>query len=241
MKCGFIRCIYGIYDDSHRLLARRKKIDVDIDIIKNNKYNTPFKVYIFGKDNYDRMVEKGFDCVLVNENPHPFDLIKHQYRNKMELILYALENDYDSVVYMDWDCIPTKPIPDDFWETNSKRGIFQACLQKYKNPKCIWRHNIVNDPQYDYIICRIVANGGWLYVREKSFMKDSISCWEEVGTPDNDEIGYARQMDKMTGGWMGQEHFWDNYESQFCNLRKMSPFSDQQLKSKNECFIHVLK
>jgi hypothetical protein len=55
VKRGFIRCVWGIYDDSHRITARRSKIDADIKRIKGNAFNEPFRVYIYGKDNMERM------------------------------------------------------------------------------------------------------------------------------------------------------------------------------------------
>lgn len=227
-KRGFIRCIYGIYDNSHRLLARRQKIDADIANIKINKFNEPFKVYIFGKDNFDRMTNLGFDCVLVNENPAPFDLIKHQYRNKMELIKCALENDFESVAYLDWDCVPIKKLSDNFWEINEKRGLFQACLQQYHRVKCPWRS----------IDSRKVGNGGCTYFKNKDVIYNSIKCWESVGMPDNDEIGYAKYMDELMGEWKGDDYFWENFENMFCNLHKSSPHSAEKLRSKDYCFIH---
>jgi transposase len=39
MKRAFIRGVWGIYDNSNRLLARRSKIDNDIDRILKNKFN----------------------------------------------------------------------------------------------------------------------------------------------------------------------------------------------------------
>ena len=71
-------------------------MEEDIKGIINNKFNQPFTTYVMGKENYENLLklgikDKGHDCKLVNENPFTFDLIKFQYRNKMEIIKYALQ------------------------------------------------------------------------------------------------------------------------------------------------------
>ena len=239
-KNGFIRCVYGIYDNSHRLLARRQKIDTDIARIKKNEFNEPFKVYIFGKDNFERITALGFDCVLVSDDPAPFDLIKHQYRNKMELIKYALEHDFESVVYMDWDVRPKKKIEDleNFWKTFHDRGEFSACLQYYGNIKCPWRIN--NETGDGRTSRHQVGNGGCVFFKSKEVINESIQCWEDVDMPDNDELGYAKYVDKKMNGWKGMEYFWNKYENMFCKLRKMSAFRSDKLVEKNVYFEHYL-
>lgn len=234
MKRGFIRCVWGIYDNSHRLLARRQKIDGDIKRIKDCKFNEPFHVYIYGEDNYKRMVSNGFNCTLVDKSPNPFDLIKHQYRHKMELIKYAMEVDeYEELVYLDWDCVPQKKLPSDFWEHCSKRGPIQACLQQYHKKKCFWRPNDQ----------RKVPNGGFLYIRDKTFPGRAIKYWETM-PQDNDEPAWAKLVDELMGGWKDTatslKLFWDTYETYNCSLWGMSPYSPELLKTKDKNFIHFI-
>ena len=99
-KRAFIRALWGIYDNSNRLLARRKRMDYDMKVIKRNKYNEPFIVYVLGKQNFKHAKNFGFNCVLADENPAPFDLITSQYRNKLEILKYAMEEDgYDEIMF----------------------------------------------------------------------------------------------------------------------------------------------
>lgn len=236
-----MRCVWGVYEniqlpsDSAEIwhgvdkLARRKKIDADIEKIKQNKFNEPFKVYIYGKDNYDRMTDMGFNCVLVDSNPAPFDQVKYVYRHKLELIRYAMEVDqYDEIVYLDWDCIPQKKLPDNFWDEFQKKSPIQACLQQYRRRKCLWRGE--ND-------VRKVPNGGFIFVGDKTIPSKVIKIWETM-PQDNDEPAFARYIDDTMNGWKGMDEFWKNYEVPFCNLHKMSPYSKEMLNSKNLCFIH---
>ena len=234
MKRGFIRCVWGIYDNSHRITARRQKIDRDINRIKNNKFNEPFVVYIYGKDNYERLSKEGFDCKLIDENPAPFDLIKHQYRHKMELIKYAMEVDgYDELVYLDWDCDPQKKLASDFWEKCGRRGPIQACLQQYHNKKCHWRHESK----------RKVPNGGCLYIRDKTLPDRAIKYWETM-PQDNDEPAWAKLIDELMGGWVNWEVsgkiFLETYEMMYCALWKGCPYTQEQMNQKDICFIHFI-
>jgi len=232
---GFIRCVWGIYDNSHRITARRQKIDADIQRIKANKFNEPFKVYVYGEDNFNRIQKEGFDCFMVDKYPNPFDLIKHQYRHKLELIKYAMEVDgYDELVYMDWDCVPVKKLPVNFWEECAKKSEIQACFQQYFRKKCFWRKNS------DF---RKVLNGGFVYLRDKNIPSEVIKIWETM-KQDNDEPAWTRFADDKIGGWTTTEEsmkkYWDNFENMFCNLHSGSPYHPELLKTKDICFIHYV-
>ena len=228
MKTGFIRALWGIYDKSNRLLARRFRTDSDIARIKRNKFNEPFVTYIMGRDNYTAFESNGLDCKLVCEEPQVFDLIKYQYRNKIEIIKAAFEDGYDELVYLDWDCVPQKELPSDFWDVMRAKGKFQACLQVYRRQQCFWR-------EFDR---RKVPNGGFLYLGSKDIIDEAVRVWDETGRHVNDEITWAKMTDAMMGGWQGIDAYWNNFEPHFCNLYKSSPHSKDLLKSKNECFIH---
>lgn len=244
MTRTFIRCVWGVYENSqlptgssdanalwkgNDKLARRKKIDVDIDLIIKNKFNEPFVVYVFGKDNYEKMKSLGFNCVLANSDPAPYDQVKYVYRHKLELIKYAMEADgYDELIYLDWDCRPQKKLPSNYWDEFQKKESIQACLQQYRRRKCLWRGE--ND-------VRKVPNGGFIYLRDKTIPKKVIQIWETM-PQDNDEPAIARFIDDMMSGWKGMDEFWRLYEAPFCNLHSMSPYPKELLNTKDLCFIH---
>lgn len=226
MSHSFIRTLWGVRDDTHRLLARRRLIDLEIERIYTCQYGQPFKTYIFGEENYNKLKDR-FDCVLVDKNPTPYDPIKYMYRNKMELIKIAMQ-DYDEIVYMDWDCVPIKALPNDFWTEQSKKKSIQGCLETYHRIKCWWRKDMR----------RTVINGGYLYIRDKNIPDMAIACWNKW-QQDNDEPGWMRMIDEIEGGWKGIEYFWDNYETPYCNLYRKSAFGDR-IKTKDNCFTHYL-
>ena len=241
MKRTFIRCVWGSYSTNEDLkneaakiwkgtdkLARRSKIDTDIELIRQNKFNEPFVVYVYGKDNYEKIKSLGLDCVLVDENPAPFDQIRYVYRHKLELIKYAMEVDgYDEIVYLDWDCRPQKKLPNNFWDEFQKKRPIQACLQQYRRKKCLWRSDDI----------RKVSNGGFVYLRDKTIPSKVIEIWKTM-PQDNDEPAWTKYIDDDMGGWKGQDEFIKNYEAPFCNLHRMSPIPPEILKAKDICFIH---
>jgi hypothetical protein len=230
MKRGFIRGLWGIFDKSHRITNRRYSIENDIKDILNNKFGELFKTYVFGKENYDGLRKMGVeDCDLFDEKPFMFDLIKHQYRHKMEIIKYAMENDgYDELVYLDWDCVPQKKINPDFWDELNKKASFQANLQLYHRKKCGWR---AEDQ-------RKVPNGGFIYLRDKTLPSLAIQYWEKLKMPDNDEPAWAKVTDEIVGGWKGAGKYWELFEPMCCNLRGSSPYPKELLLKKDVCFIH---
>ena len=229
MKHGFIRALWGIHDESHKITRRRFRIDKNISSIKRSKFNIPFLVYVMGKQNYESIKSLGFDCKLIDENPAPFDLVKYTYRHKLEIIKYAMEEDgYDELVYLDWDCFPQKSLPTDFWDRMREKGSFQANLQMYHRRKAHWREDEL----------RKVPNGGFIYLRDKSFPQKAIYWWERLGKNNSDEPAWARLTDELIGGWKGIEKYWETFEPMFCNLHMSSPYDDEKLASKDQCFIH---
>lgn len=229
MKRGFIRGLWGIHEKSHRILQRRFRTDNDIQKILNCKYNEPFVTYVFGKENYEALSSLGFDCKLLCDEPQMFDLVKYQFRNKLEMIKYAMHEDgYDELVYLDWDCVPVKPLADDFWEGLAKKESFQACLQLYHRRKCHWRQEDL----------RKVPNGGFVYLRDKELITTACQLWEETGKNDTDEIALAKMSDNIVDGWKGNDVYWEKFEPMYVNLHRASAHPKELLKTKDVCFIH---
>ena len=226
-----MRALWGIYDNSNRMIKRRYQMDKDMSKIKANQFNEPFVVYVYGKENYEMAKAKGFDCILVDENPAPFDLVKEQYRHKLELINYAMQNDgYDEMVFLDWDCVPQKKLPEDFWQVLGKKEIIQCNLQQYHRRKCLWRGK--KDT-------RKLPNAGFVYLRGKQVAEDILKAWDTRRCKGpSAEPAIALVMDEMSDGWQGMEKYWDLYEPDFCNLWKCSVYPKDRLDTKNVSFIH---
>jgi hypothetical protein len=230
MKRAIIRCLWGIYDRSSHIVERRYHLDSDITGVRDNPYELPFVVYVFGEENYRQITDIGFQAVLVDKNPAPYDLIKHHYRHKLEIMRKAMEDDgIDELLLLDWDCQPFLKVPDDMWEILAKKDVIQANLQSYIRRKCRWRKEDM----------RKVPNAGFVYIRDKSLPSKIISAWEM--NPDNSAeppMGYV--IDQLMGGWKGIEHYWEHFEPNLCNLHKDSAYSESRILEKpNYCFRHT--
>jgi len=228
MKRIFMRALWGKYDDSHRITKRRSATDQWIKKILQNKFNTKFITYVFGRKNFDLLVEQGIDCKLINEDPLPFDALTEQYRHKLESLKYAFEqDDCDELVHLDWDVIPQKRLPDNFWDILGKKESFQSCLQIYHRRKATWRRTDT----------RKIPNGGFLYIRDKEIPSKLIDIWESMRGP-SAEPPMAKLTDNMIDGWKDIDTYWNLFEPDFCNLHKMSAHGNEKVKEKDVCFIH---
>lgn len=247
MKRTFVR---GIWGDITTNGLRDGKIRKDIDAIKANQYNEDFVVYVFGTETYEMLTAEGFDCRLIDESPVRYDMKKQLYRHKLDIVDEAME-DFDEIVFLDWDCVPTAPLPDDFWDSMGKKAPFQANLFQYRTKKCLWRKEDL----------RKVCNGGFLYLRDKQISEAFINNYNELSEwvdkqrvareaqgkklrfreealIFDDEPAITKWIDDDMGGWKGVDDYWDKYEPDFCNVKKKSAYTKEKLDTKRECFLH---
>lgn len=223
-----IRALWGIFDKSHAILQRRFRIERNIASMLNNPLSPECIVYVYGKDNIETLKKVGcLNYRVVSEQPYAWDIVKHQYRHKLEIIKIAMEDGIKELLYMDWDCIPQKQVPFDFWESMSKRASFQANLEMYNRRKAFWRK----------IATRQVPNGGFIYLNDKKMVDKAIEFWE-ARPQDNDEPAWGQMLDWVEGGWKSPEFYWDKYEAMHCNLHNKCAFDPKLMNSKDVSFIH---
>ena len=225
MNSGFIRCLFGKYDNTNRITSRRSKIDNDIKRILNGKFKIPFVTYVFGEDNYKMLVDKGITAKLVDKNPTPFDITQNCYLHKLHLIKAAF-SDYKELVYLDWDVYMQKELPDNFWEECRKKEFIQGCLQVYRRPRINWRK----------IDSNVLINGGFLYIGWHDIINQAIEVYnEKFSSQPNDEVALTYLIDRINNGW-SRDVFKDRHETPFCRLHKNSAFSD---KKEDATFLHI--
>ena len=200
-KTAIIRCLWGQLDG-----PRYDKIRKDVDRAISLDAGLDYIAYVMGKDNYDYLKSKGVKCVLVDSNPTR----KYKYMWKHKLDFYAAAmSDFDEIVYLDWDCNPLRPIPNDFWDTLRKRDPIQGCLYRWKSGQpCPWR------PQH-YLI-----NNGFLYFGNKNIPKEIISLYDKLPPEHkwkkNDEFVTSYYIDLITHGWQGLDYWRSHYEPDVC-------------------------
>lgn len=242
-KRAFVRVLWGDYSKDHdegwvTPSGRRSKMDKEILAGLDNEYNPEFQVYVFGQQNYDCLLsleveKKGCHVTMVDDRPWLYNPQKEMWRHKLDLLDYAMHVDgFDEIIYMDWDCIPIKPIFPDLWERLHQKSAIQANLMMYRRKKCLWRD----------VDWRKTSNGGFIYIGNREITKRLIDVWEKMPPAMKfwDEICISKLTDDIIGGWKGVETYWKYFEPSVCNLKKKSA-SDELAMQKDICFMHYIQ
>lgn len=234
MKKGFVRALWGIHEhEGRRFYLRRTKQDNDIRLMLKNPWIPEFKVYVFGEDNYKMCQELGFDSVLLDKKPIIWDMDTQQFRHKLEVFYRAME-DFDEIVFLDWDNIPIKPIPENFWDVLSKKDPIQANLCQYRRRKAVWRGQVDS---------RKLPNAAFVYIREKDIAKDMLQVWEDLKRPWSEELVIGKYIDNINGGWKGLDYYWEHYEPHWFSMPRVywSYPKEKIVNEKDRIFHHFSK
>lgn len=225
IKRGFIRGLWGIHDhQGRRFYLRRTKIDNDITMASLNKNEQPFMTYVFGEDNYKALVDKGFNCKLIDKKPIIWDMDNQQFRHKIEVLKVGLE-DYDEIVFLDWDCQAIKPLPNYFWDVLAKKAPMQAPLRAYRHWKIHWREG------------NRLPEASFIYIRDKAIGPQLVELWKELNCPWSEEAVIAKWMDNYQGGWKGVEEYWKIFEPNF-RLTGPGKFPPPDADKKEHLYVH---
>jgi len=203
-KVSFIRGVWGIFDKDNSLgkaYSRRKKINNDIDLCKLNPYAPKCKVYIFGEENFKILTDMGFDTVMVDKRPVCWDMMKEQYRHKIEIWNAGLQ-EHDEIVFLDWDCVPCAPVPNDFWDVLASGRNIRATIYMYTRKRLLSR---VGDS-------RKLSSSTFVYIRGKEVVDEIIKTWERIGRPWQEEVALSQYIDDINGGWKGVEDYRIKFE-----------------------------
>jgi len=220
IKRGFIRGLWGIYEhEGRRYYKRRTKLDNDMKMIKLNKNAQEHVTYVFGEDNYKFLVDQGFDARLIDKRPVVWNMEKEQFRHKLEVLYQGLQ-EFDEIVFLDWDCTECKPLPPDFWERLAGKEPIQAVLRIYHKRKATWRDSNT----------RTIPEASFVYIREKKIGQELNDLWEKMHRPWSEEVVLAKYIDKMHDGWHGIEHYWEHNDPFFAtwgNCKSPSPSASE--------------
>ncbi|MFH1416595.1 MAG: hypothetical protein ABIH89_10985 [Elusimicrobiota bacterium] len=207
----FIRLLFGNRDTSTRYTSRRIKIDNDIKLVIGNSIEPVFVCYTFGEENHKYLTDLGITSKLVDKRPVAWDLTTEMYRHKLEAFKLGI-SEYDKIVFLDWDCIATRPLPDNFWEKHLEKDHIQAVLRQYFVRKCReWRN----------VDIRKIPCASYLYLRE-DIGDELIKIWEGpvLKKAWSEERVLAYYTDMLYGGWKGIEFYKEHFEPEFFALAK---------------------
>jgi len=233
MNKVFVRALWGKYTREDRILGRRFKVDDDIKLCLLNKFTNPFYVYVFGEDNYKYLTDMGFKCFLVSKQPVLYQkaIGSHYYSHKLFVWKEAMK-DFDEIVFTDWDCIETRPKPENFWEELAKKEPIQATLHSYRKVKCPWRKTD-----------RTKRPGAtFVYIRDKTIPMKLINIWKR--SPENKLLSEEQIMaiytDEFVGGWQGRLKYWELYEPKF-HYTQANNYPPELIKTKTTYYVHCNK
>ena len=243
MTRGFIRCLWGAgesyatedflkkieqsdlpYDRIIKSMIRRDKIDKDISHCIREKLMEPFVTYVFGKDNFDYIKSLNLECELIDEDPYVYQNSRH----KLEALKYAMQ-DFDEIVFMDWDTKPCKKMDENFWNILNKKGVIQSSLWHFRTPKINYRENYMDNKN--------IPAGAFIYIRDKTIPCKLIDAWSELGNKWSPEPSLAKVTDDMMGKWKDIYEYWKLYEPEVYHT-KCSPYKrlDDYTKDKENIY-----
>lgn len=238
MKRALIRCLYGEANNpNHDSSGSRNRIDKDVsNVIKNNEEN--YVTYVMGDKNYQYLKQKGLKNVIMATNNIWPQGGRGSFINKMVAWKYAMQ-DYDEIVFLDWDTIQIKPLPDNFWEEFAKKDKIQSPLYKCRRRTSCWR------PHVDRLDNKRGCSGCFVYMRDKSIPDELLKLVDDpiikpFSGSYSDETYLNRYVDILTNGWKGKDYYYGHFEPQWCMVQHPA-YIDCPDHYTNACFKHPLK
>lgn len=245
MKRSFVRILWGdflhdknpklkdyekeyefVFNAKNKILTRRFKIDVDMQRCLGQQFQLPFVVYTFGEENHKQLIGRGIESKLIHAQPYKYNPIKGLYRHKLDAYKYMME-DFDEVVFLDWDTYLDKELPADFWNILNKKESLQAALGHYRTPRINYRSGFKEN--------RIIPTGAFVYMRDKSIPDKLIELNKDTCTW-SCEPAMARLTDEMTGGWKGIKKYWELFEPEFYTNKRTPYKGSAGFIKPNLCF-----
>jgi len=217
MSKAFIRALFGEYGKDYP--QHRGNLDIEINAIVKNKYTEHFVTYVMGVSNYEALQDKGLDCVLIDDRPM---VLKESFVNKIVCLKAAME-DYDEIVFLDWDCVPVKKLPDNFWNIMVSKESIQCPLYRCTRRVNTWRTGRIQP--------KILSGGFFVYVRDKNIPSTLLEWYDEpVNLPNKwtDETYYSKYIDNMMGGCddgkgkFKYDEYMERFDPMVCNSRRSS-------------------
>jgi hypothetical protein len=268
-KKGFIRVLWGVNDEcdpfyvkgdpSHdAMLARGKRLMVDVELPRHNRFNPPFVAYVFGRASYEKLTSMGYDCRLADERPVVCDDAsenqvsvnggtgqyrhanscnrgKHEQYGHKFLAFSLASAEFDEFVSLDWDVVPVAPVPDDFWDVLGKKQPIQAALLKYGVSRACWRPRRRGR--------MFLPSAAFVYIRDRRIASGLVELWREMGMPSKEETVMAAYMDRLAGGWFGVEKYHELFQPEFFKLVLGNGLSSSYVRTNlalnRECFEHI--
>ena len=210
---AIIRTLWGCAGPIHRW----SKVWLDVRIQLRRKCHCKQYVYVYGKDNANRLKDRGrknIEIILVDDSPFPDGKIDHKrsekgtpirpWHYKHELLLKAVE-DHGEIFYCDWDVTCLANSVDQALEYMEGRDLALSAVRYFKK-RYMYREE--HSPRFG-------VSGNWMFARGpewfnrvlETMKKDEIWAW-------HDEYVMTRLIDQdYENNWIGEDNWLRKWES----------------------------
>lgn len=239
----FIRAYWGDLDN----FFRRHKDEI-INISKVSKLNEV--VYVWGLSNYNFIKSLGFECVLMSEKSTEYgnDYFFHSDKYMLHK-LYAIKRgvqEYNEVIFLDWDCLQIKEIDVNFYKQLYKQNN-DIQMPLYIFPKNFvdiifnqWTNMPLKEKNYiqkqssfiekyhfDWGENYVTPNAGFVYCSNESIIDELINLNEtlKIGIA-SEEMTFLHYTKNIVENLVG---YIENYEPIVCNGKKEDHFNQKEL------------
>lgn len=176
-------------------------------------------VYVWGKSNYDYLVERGFDCVLISEDSYHRELASnhtfwdHRSLNHKLWVVDTAVEEHDEIVFLDWDCRLIKPIDSKFYEYLRSGNELQVPLYLYPSTALDWLIDKTEDTDvspffhklkkfmlkysYRWNEHHIIPNTGFIYRRNSNLKLLDISLKHKLETVPDEFSVFIHAFNEM--------------------------------------------
>jgi len=214
MSRAIIRPLWGDFSLQDGFATNRSLILKTIDLVLNDKYTTPFWVYVCGEDNYRFLTEtKKLTNVIMVSKDSTLRSPKHCYLNRLDICKVAIKH-FDEIVCLNWNCRLVKPFDMGFWDALGKKEAIQAPLIKSRINLLTSRNGKEN---------KIFPNDSFLYFRCEDEINNVMAINKLSGIPNDwtSESLIAHYLDNKHGGWIGVEKYAELYEPDVVNIDRV--------------------
>ncbi len=149
-------------------------------------------VYVWGEKNHQKLIDRGFDCKLVSKDDRVYKKEDEKFIHKLDCLKYGVD-DFNEVIFLDWDVISVKPIDDKFF-THFNKSDFM--LPTYSYPKEFLKlYDFFNGNQGEWVNTQInemkkygwdlgdsivLPNAGFMYCSNKNIPEKLIEITREM-------------------------------------------------------------
>lgn len=133
-------------------------------------------VAVWGKENNQFLVDRGYDTLLLGEYPSDpeFTGVIRQFAHKL-LALSIIEEKYDEYLFLDWDVVKIKELDDNFYKKLKDGNDIQCPLYSYpidyakqvyailKEEEKVWMHK-------DYVIEQHIGLNKYSWKKDLDFI-----------------------------------------------------------------------